>query len=75
MDAILKTEDIKREATSLKINPDLWKVAKIEAINHNITLSALVEEAIKEWITKRKEQKTVDSDGDAIKIASKYTKR
>lgn len=41
----------KRVTTSIKINPDLWKKAKIEAINQDVDLSELVENAIQDWIT------------------------
>ncbi len=43
---------IKREATTVKLRPDLWKRAKIEAIVQGVTVSALVEQAIEEWIKK-----------------------
>jgi post-segregation antitoxin (ccd killing protein) len=39
--------DKKREATSIKVDPDLWKEAKIEAIKRDIDLSVLVETAIR----------------------------
>jgi hypothetical protein len=42
--------DNKREATSIKINPQLWKQAKIEAIRNDLELSELVEQAIEKWI-------------------------
>lgn len=42
--------DIKREATSIKINPQLWKQAKIEAIRNDLELSELVEQAMENWI-------------------------
>jgi hypothetical protein len=42
--------DVKREATSIKINPQLWKQAKIEAIRNDLELSELVEQAIENWI-------------------------
>jgi len=45
-----RSETIFREATSIKINPDLWKEAKIEAIKHGKTVSAVVEEALQTWI-------------------------
>lgn len=38
---------IKREATSIKIDPALWKQAKIETINREIELSELVEQALR----------------------------
>ena len=43
--------------TSLKVDPELWKKAKIEALKHDITLSRLVDEAIKEWIDKKEGDK------------------
>lgn len=46
--------DMKRMATSIKIDPDLWKETKIAAINFNTTVSELVETAIKEYIKNKK---------------------
>ena len=46
--------DIKRVATSIKIDPDLWKETKIVAINFDTTVSELVETAIKEYIKRKK---------------------
>ena len=46
-----------RIPTSIKIDPDLWKQAKIEAINENMDLSELVEKAIGAWIGKNDERK------------------
>lgn len=43
-------ETIERETTSIKIKPDLWKEAKIEAIKHEKTVSELVEEALENWM-------------------------
>lgn len=45
---------VKRDTTSLKINPVLWKQAKIEAINHEISLSDLIEQSIDLWIKHNK---------------------
>jgi len=43
-----KTLDKKgRVPTSIKIDPDLWKEAKIEAITRNIELSDMVENALR----------------------------
>ena len=39
--------DKKREATSIKVDPDLWKEAKIEAIKRDMDLSDLVESALR----------------------------
>jgi hypothetical protein len=48
---------IKREATSIKIRPDVWKEAKIEAIKQDMDLSELVEKAILSWMAKNKQKK------------------
>ncbi|OLD55834.1 hypothetical protein AUI46_03315 [archaeon 13_1_40CM_2_52_13] len=44
--------EVKRESTSLKINPELWKEAKIQAIRDDMELSQLVEKAILEYLEK-----------------------
>ena len=51
-----ETETVQREATSIKVKPDLWKDAKIEAIRHGKTVSELVEEAIEAWIKDHKKK-------------------
>lgn len=43
-------EEKKQLVTSLRIDPQIWKQAKVEAIQHDITLTQLVEEAINCWI-------------------------
>jgi post-segregation antitoxin (ccd killing protein) len=48
------TDRVKREATSIKIDPELWKQAKIEAINRDIDLSDLVEDALRKELNKDK---------------------
>jgi len=50
-------ETIQRETTSIKVKPDLWKEAKIEAIKHEKTISELVEEAIEAWIKDHRKDK------------------
>lgn len=42
----------KRESTSLKIRPSVWKEAKIEAIRQDMELSEFVEQAVLELIKK-----------------------
>jgi hypothetical protein len=59
----------KREATSIKIKPEVWKDAKIAAINEGLTVSELVEQSIEEWIEKRR-----TDDAEASRIAKKYDK-
>jgi len=49
-----ENETKKKEATSIKINPELWKEAKIEAIKRGKTVSTLVEEAIESCIRGKK---------------------
>lgn len=44
------TDKVERVATSIKIDPEVWKKAKIEAIKHDLELSELVEKAIEAWI-------------------------
>ncbi len=39
--------DRKREATSIKVDPELWKEAKIQAIREDIEVSEFTERAIK----------------------------
>jgi len=46
---VLMTET-KRVTTSIKVDPDIWKKAKIEAIRNDIDLSELVELAIQNWV-------------------------
>lgn len=41
---------IKRDSTSIKIRPDIWKEAKIAAIRSDMDVSELVEQAIERWI-------------------------
>ena len=51
---------VKRESTSIKIRPDIWKEAKIEAIRHDMELSELVEQAIESWIGKDEKKRDKD---------------
>jgi hypothetical protein len=41
---------IRRDSTSIKIRPDVWKEAKIAAIRSDMDVSELVEQAIEKWI-------------------------
>jgi hypothetical protein len=47
-----------RVPTSIKIDPNLWKEAKIEAINQNMDLSELVEKALGAWMNKDDKKRT-----------------
>jgi predicted DNA-binding protein len=46
----------KKASTSLNLNVELYKEAKIEAIREGKTVSELVEEAIEAWIRERKKR-------------------
>jgi hypothetical protein len=47
-------EEEKRQlVTSLRVDSDLWKEAKVQAIRHDMTLTELVEEAISLWIQEK----------------------
>ncbi len=46
----------KQLVTSLRIDPKIWKEAKIAAIQNDITLTKLMEEAIDDWIEKTKKK-------------------
>jgi hypothetical protein len=37
----------KREATSIKVDPELWKEVKIQAIREDIEVSELMERALR----------------------------
>ena len=40
----------KQLVTSLRIDPEIWKEARVQAIKNDITLTQLIEEAINCWI-------------------------
>lgn len=42
--------------TSLKVDPALWKQAKIAALQCDITLGELIDQAVREWIAKQEEK-------------------
>ena len=46
-------EERKQLVTSLRIDSDLWKEAKVQAIRHDLTLTELVEEALNLWIQEK----------------------
>lgn len=49
----------KQLVTSLRIDPEIWKEAKVAAIQNDLTLTQLVEEAINCWI-KQQAKKRVE---------------
>lgn len=48
---------IARKSTSIKVDPELWKNAKIEAIKHDLELSDLVERALAKELTVLRREK------------------
>jgi hypothetical protein len=52
-----KGDSVKRESTSIKIRPDVWKSAKIEAIKQDMDLSELVEKALEAFMDKKENKK------------------
>jgi post-segregation antitoxin (ccd killing protein) len=43
-----------RKTTSIKVDPELWKKAKIYCIKKEIDISALVEELLKKELSREK---------------------
>jgi len=43
--------------TSLRINPEIWKEAKVQAIRNDMTLTEVVEEAIISWVKQKMQKK------------------
>jgi hypothetical protein len=50
-------EEKKQIVTSLRVDSELWKQAKVEAIKSDMTLGDLVDAAIREWIRKQEKCK------------------
>ena len=46
--------DKKRETTSIKVDPDLWKEVKIQAITNDIEVSEFTERALKHELERLK---------------------
>lgn len=43
--------------TSLRVDPELWKKARIKAIENDITLGEVIDEALREWLKKQEKTK------------------
>jgi hypothetical protein len=56
---VIKTPLNEKEqiVTSLKVNPQLWKKAKIAALECDITLGELIDQAVREWLQKLEKSK------------------
>jgi post-segregation antitoxin (ccd killing protein) len=55
----VKGDKVKREATSIKIRPEVWKEAKIEAIKRDVDLSELVETALEKEVRGKNQRQEV----------------
>jgi hypothetical protein len=53
---LMANDNAKRITTSIKIDPKLWKETKIQAIQDEITVSELLEGAIRDYIKRKKEE-------------------
>ena len=49
-------DDKKEIVTSLRVNPDLWKEARKAAIDCDITLGEVIDQALREWLQKQEKQ-------------------
>lgn len=43
---------VKREPTSINVDPELWKEAKIEAIRRGVTVTELFEESLRKELAR-----------------------
>lgn len=50
-------EEEKREPTSVKVKPSIWREAKKQAIDEGKTVSELMEEAIDSYIKEHRKKK------------------
>ena len=53
----MPTNEKEQIVTSLKVDPQLWKQAKITALQCDITLGELIDQAVREWIAKQEKCK------------------
>jgi len=54
MSSMKNNDKPRKEATSIKVDPELWKEAKIEAIKRDMELGELVELALREELLRPK---------------------
>jgi len=53
----MPTNEKELVVTSLKVNPDLWKQAKIAALQCDMTLGELIDQAVRAWLQKQEKCK------------------
>jgi hypothetical protein len=49
-------ESMGKTVTSVKVDEDLWKEAKKAAIDDDISLTDLLDDALRDWMTNRKKE-------------------
>jgi hypothetical protein len=52
-----ETQTLKKEVTSIKVDPEKWKEVKIEAIKQGKTVSDLVMDALDAWMKANKKER------------------
>ena len=65
----MSTEEKNQIVTSLRVDPDLWKEARKAAIDCDITLGELIDQAIRNWLAEQ-----AKTHSEAQKIVKKYSK-
>ena len=65
----MSIEEKTQIVTSLRVDPELWKEARKAAIDCDITLGELIDQAIRNWLVEQAKTRK-----QAQKIADKYTK-
>ena len=53
---VVKTTMGREQVTSIKVDEDLWKEAKIQAIRSGITLQDVLNRALKEWLDQQRKK-------------------
>jgi hypothetical protein len=54
---VLRVSEKKQTVTSLRVDPDLWKEARVQAIRNDMTLADVVDVALREWIKRKAGEK------------------
>jgi hypothetical protein len=49
-------DERKEIVTSLRVDADLWKEARKAAIDYDLSLGELIDQAVRDWIAKQEEK-------------------
>jgi hypothetical protein len=52
----MPTNNEKETVTSLRVNPTLWKDARKAAIDCDMTLGEVIDQALREWLQKQEKK-------------------